>query len=1230
MCTSLSCNHGSCTQGRLDYNCTCEVGYTGHACNEEIDECLTEACENGGTCQDEVNGISCKCPEEWTGTRCEEEINECQEDQCDNNGTCIKRTGECECTHGYTGTFCEIIPKKQGSLESMNIRAMLLIGVGSTVVFIVLMAALCSAGQLASGEQAPCFQMIAEDSSIMPIWGPPTPPLSDGEDCFATVDDDAWGPYFRTPMGELPLCVVDVEQKDFFIAAGLPSPTSPVQEKQSSSGEAVASVLDGLREAADSKENIVSNVQLSAASIRSSMAGDTSVSSILEPLGTDRSVAAPLPKDLTDDCTVCYLADRLLAPSYGVRRCRKASLNWDYVSEYMLAQKKCAISPRQCLTRSESRRSVRGQPKADLSPLVSSSYPFIDSETEAGTSTTLCCLSLLRPCFGAQYGFPNAKVFGMLCLSSAKEERFSEERCVDSERLGPQMRQFALKYPQQDRPDVSKHIPKLSRLKENDEERYLTMLTCKRPQLRKPPTTNSGRYCQLVLSYMVDVGNGMDVVLPEYSTAIGQPIDSSGFFRSHGHFMRVKPTKLASRSAATTGGSRRELGSRGTLVPIMSSNHSYQSQVQVRPKPVFPHARMHVSAAWVRRHSASSENPISNSVVGCTTCLIQWAFSYDAYLWPSNFDPQHSTKAAEYFGCISYRWSSICSNLFLATFLTMPFPGWCTRQLCPWEIGGENSNIFGFTMPGNRECVTLIRTSKSRSANDNDFSNLARSCLANYINGRLLYWSKLWPFQLTTNENTLPGRLPKQSKILVGIWIENIQHGGSEAEMDINYITGEKFHCTYEISGLHGLVLILPKPYILSCDVFWLRNGLQDAKVIKSSDSSKKYCVYYDFSVSSLDMMFGGTHIKACPGKVNDNVLAWCVHEKGKFSAVKESSDTSYHCAENHVLPFCQHTDLTSCNDHKCAENSTCVEPNGISNGRSCNCSSGLDDLACYKAPKLNPCQSSPCGLFGHCKSLQNGNYHCECKDGRKLINTPCIEVNLECSVFAAFVCNDPTACVPFNNTFLCTCKYGLADRRCYRSTPCVSNPCGDGATCVDSGRDYACHCADGSVKRQRCTDVHPHCRENICLPDGECIGGDETYVCSCAEGVSHPKCYENIDDCHSNPCVNKGTCYDGINEYVCRCSPGYTGQSCEKDIDECESNPCLNNGTCINKLDAFECKCRAPYHPPICAEREQTACDVQPCRNGGTCKLIGSSDSYTCDCVDGFVGYSCEFSKYF
>ncbi|KFD54150.1 hypothetical protein M514_04927 [Trichuris suis] len=504
--------------------------------------------------------------------------------------------------------------------------------------------------------------MIAEDSSVMPIWDPPTPPLSDGEDCYATVNDDAWGPYLRTPMGELPLCVEDTEQKDFFIAAGLPSPTSPVQEKQPSSAEAVATVLDGPGEARDSKENLVSSIQLSAASIRSSIADHRTFSSILEPLSADGSVAAPLPKNVTDDCTVCYLGDRLLAPSYGVGRCRNANVNWDYVSEYMLAQKKCVISPRKCLTQCESRRSLRGQQKTELGPLVCSTYPPIESGgTEAVASPTLCSVSLLRASFGAQYGFPNAKVFGMAYLSSAKEEssstlpplpsdlylgklkyflciysalcfsqkgllRFSEGRCIDCERLGPQVRQYALKYQQAARPDASKCISKLPRLEENDEERYLTLASnsmmsnltflssvgaTHHPAAPFPDTdakfqassssakTANSQFRQVLSAgsqpYMLNVGNGMDMVLPEYSV-IGQPVDSSGFSRSHGHFMRVKPTQLASRSAATTGGSRRELGSRGTLVPIISSNHSYQSQVQVRPKPVFPHARMHVSA----------------------------------------------------------------------------------------------------------------------------------------------------------------------------------------------------------------------------------------------------------------------------------------------------------------------------------------------------------------------------------------------------------------------------------------------------------------------------------------------------------------------------------------------------------------------------------------------------------------------------------------------------------
>jgi len=36
----------------------------------EIDECLSDPCENGGTCIDLINGYECRCTSQYTGVNC--------------------------------------------------------------------------------------------------------------------------------------------------------------------------------------------------------------------------------------------------------------------------------------------------------------------------------------------------------------------------------------------------------------------------------------------------------------------------------------------------------------------------------------------------------------------------------------------------------------------------------------------------------------------------------------------------------------------------------------------------------------------------------------------------------------------------------------------------------------------------------------------------------------------------------------------------------------------------------------------------------------------------------------------------------------------------------------------------------------------------------------------------------------------------------------------------------
>ena len=76
-------------------------------CEENINECESSPCENGGYCVDGDNGYKCICNVMYAGPNCETEQRPCDARPCSNNATCNPssdfRSFTCTCQTGFTG-----------------------------------------------------------------------------------------------------------------------------------------------------------------------------------------------------------------------------------------------------------------------------------------------------------------------------------------------------------------------------------------------------------------------------------------------------------------------------------------------------------------------------------------------------------------------------------------------------------------------------------------------------------------------------------------------------------------------------------------------------------------------------------------------------------------------------------------------------------------------------------------------------------------------------------------------------------------------------------------------------------------------------------------------------------------------------------------------------------------------------------------------------------------------
>ncbi|XP_066274796.1 uncharacterized protein [Branchiostoma lanceolatum] len=109
-CASVTCqNGGTCVDGVDSYGCDCVAGYDGDHCENDINDCASVTCQNGGTCLDGVDSYTCDCVAGYDGDHCENDIDDCASVTCQNGGTCVDGVDSyaCDCAPGYDGDHCE-------------------------------------------------------------------------------------------------------------------------------------------------------------------------------------------------------------------------------------------------------------------------------------------------------------------------------------------------------------------------------------------------------------------------------------------------------------------------------------------------------------------------------------------------------------------------------------------------------------------------------------------------------------------------------------------------------------------------------------------------------------------------------------------------------------------------------------------------------------------------------------------------------------------------------------------------------------------------------------------------------------------------------------------------------------------------------------------------------------------------------------------------------------------
>ncbi|CAF0763178.1 unnamed protein product [Didymodactylos carnosus] len=326
-----------------------------------------------------------------------------------------------------------------------------------------------------------------------------------------------------------------------------------------------------------------------------------------------------------------------------------------------------------------------------------------------------------------------------------------------------------------------------------------------------------------------------------------------------------------------------------------------------------------------------------------------------------------------------------------------------------------------------------------------------------------------------------------------------------------------------------------------------------------------------------------------------------------------------------------------------------------------CKCKQGRLGLNCEH---LDPCRLSTVCQYGQCLSYSNGSFGCLCQNSSCLNGGECNAhqlTTLSCKCPSEFHgercelkcgCHHGGRCIISQNKTMCRCDesrfYG---NMCEFISPCASQPCYFGGTCLRNGTNFSCKCPSNKIGLQ--CEVNDPCQQNLCSVNSTCYRvNDNNFKCVCDQVHTGLYCNEivpmiNRYGIFHSPCVKNQDCNSTLGlvcfkEKRCACADGYTWTidkqkpqivgKCDP-INVClQSSPCQNNGQCIakNGTSNYTCLCSNNYSGRHCQTRQfrdrSSLCYEGFCLNGGRCYMTDMGH-IECSCPPGYMGKYCDIT---